>query len=133
MKSLRSQFQPTLAHKLTGVIMFALVALGVMSWIAVTGSQRIADDGRRLFSESFRQQITARLDHMDALMARLPGAEVLPAVDGRVMSEAERGAICRPVLHRPAYPFPPKPGEIGCFLSHRRAWERIVASGDAAG
>ena len=76
---------------------------------------------------------TARTPLVAALMARLPGAEVLPAVDGRVMSEAERGAICRPILHQPPYPFPPKPGEIGCFLSHRKAWQAIVTSGEAAG
>lgn len=89
MKTLRSRYQPMLAHKLTGVILFALVALGVMSWIAVTGSQRIADDGRRLYSESFRQLVTARLDHMDALMARLP-AEREDAVSARDQVEFDR-------------------------------------------
>lgn len=76
---------------------------------------------------------TARRPLVDALLTRLPGPEVLPAVDGRAMSAADRDAICRPALHRPAYPFALKPGEIGCFLSHCCAWERIVASGDVAG
>jgi GR25 family glycosyltransferase involved in LPS biosynthesis len=74
----------------------------------------------------------ARRPLVEALMARLPDAEVLAAVDGRVLSDAERAAICVPMLHRPRYPFPPRPGEVGCFLSHRKAWERIVASGDEA-
>ncbi|WP_375174327.1 glycosyltransferase family 25 protein [Pseudooceanicola sp.] len=75
---------------------------------------------------------TARQPLVDTLQGLLPAAEVLSAVDGRVMSEAERAAVCVPVLHQPAYPFPPKPGEVGCFLSHRKAWERIVASDDEA-
>ncbi len=89
MKTLRSRFQPMLTHKLTGVIVFALVALGVMSWIAVAGSQRIADDGRRLYSESFRQLIAARVDHMDALIARL-AAEREAAAAARDQSEFDR-------------------------------------------
>ncbi|WP_136636359.1 glycosyltransferase family 25 protein [Pseudooceanicola onchidii] len=76
---------------------------------------------------------TARRGLVDGLMARLPGAEVLPAVDGRVMDDASRTAITAMTPHDPAYPFPLKPGEIGCFLSHRKAWAAIVASGDAAG
>lgn len=76
---------------------------------------------------------TARQPLVAALMQRLPQAEVLDAVDGRALNEAERAAITAAKLHEPAYPFPPQPGEIGCFLSHRKAWSAIVASGDEAG
>jgi hypothetical protein len=29
-------------------------------------------------------------------------------------------------LHRPRYPFALRAAEIGCFLSHRRAWREIL-------
>ena len=76
---------------------------------------------------------TARKPLVEALKEVLPQPQVLPAVDGRAMSDAERAAICQRDLVRPFYPFPPQPGEIGCFLSHRKAWQAIVTSGEAAG
>lgn len=85
MKPLRLQFQPMLAHKLIGAIVLALVALAVMSWIAVSGTQRIAEDSRRLFSENIRQLAMARLDHLDGLMARL-----VPDADGERLEQDRR-------------------------------------------
>ena len=58
---------------------------------------------------------------------------LLDAVDGTTLSAAEIAAAYRPGLHAPRYPFALRPGEIGCFLSHRAAWARLVAgSADAA-
>jgi GR25 family glycosyltransferase involved in LPS biosynthesis len=58
---------------------------------------------------------------------------VLEAVDGRALDGAQRARVFLPDRHRPAYPFPPRPGEIGCFLSHRAAWQAIIDRGlDAA-
>ena len=54
---------------------------------------------------------------------------ILDACDGRAMTDAERASVVVERLFEPRYPFGLNPGEIGCFLSHRRAWERIVTAG----
>jgi GR25 family glycosyltransferase involved in LPS biosynthesis len=53
-------------------------------------------------------------------------SSVVAAVDGRALGKAQLTRAFRAVRHRPAYPFPPRPGEIGCFLSHRAAWQAII-------
>lgn len=59
---------------------------------------------------------------------------VIDAVDGSLLSEAEVNAVyCPRNLLEPAYPFHISRGEIGCFLSHRKAWQAIVDSGADAG
>lgn len=74
--------------------------------------------------------VSAREVQVDRIQAAcgMP-ASVIDAIDGRALSEAERSAVYRPALHRPAYPFSPRPGEIGCFLSHRAAWRAILDRG----
>lgn len=76
---------------------------------------------------------TARRANVEALLASLPDAQAVEAVDGRDPAQLA-GVTVRPGdLYRPAYPFPLLPGEIGCFLSHRRCWKRILDAGwDAA-
>lgn len=54
-------------------------------------------------------------------------AERIEAVDGRAMSEAELRRIAPPEAN--AFFKPLVPGEIGCYLSHVAAAERIVAEG----
>jgi GR25 family glycosyltransferase involved in LPS biosynthesis len=56
-------------------------------------------------------------------------AVVIDAIDGRALSEDDRSRAFRRALHRPRYPFSPRPGEIGCFLSHRAAWRSIIDRG----
>lgn len=69
---------------------------------------------------------TERRDTVDRLLASLPNAEVIEAVDGR-LPEIQAVVDARPGdLHHPRYPFPLKGGEIGCFLSHRKCWQKIV-------
>lgn len=69
-----------------------------------------------------------------ALADALPmPAAILPAVDGRQFAEADRAAFVRRRLHAPRYPFAITPTEIGCFLSHRRAWQAILDDGCDAG
>lgn len=69
-----------------------------------------------------------------ALAAALPlPAELLPAVDGRLLADADRAQFVRRRLHAPRYPFAITPTEIGCFLSHRRAWQAILDDGCDAG
>lgn len=76
---------------------------------------------------------TARRETVARLLTDLPGAEVLEAVDGH-LPEVQATVDVRPgTLFKPRYPFPIAGGEIGCFLSHRKAWQRIVDAGwDAA-
>ncbi|MCE8525331.1 glycosyltransferase family 25 protein [Ruegeria pomeroyi] len=64
----------------------------------------------------------------EALVAKLPYAVLLPAVDGTALAPEARDRAFRPGLLKPAYPFDLRPGEIGCFLSHRAAWARLVKS-----
>lgn len=66
-----------------------------------------------------------RRAQVDRLLAEAPWpAEILPAVDGAALEDW-------PVLprFRPRYPFTLRAGEVGCFLSHRAAWQRIVDEG----
>lgn len=70
---------------------------------------------------------------MDGILRSCPvGAEVLKAVDGREMTPADHLAF-RARMHRPHYPFHLRDSEVATFLSHRKAWSRLVDDGlDAA-
>jgi len=52
--------------------------------------------------------------------------EVIDAVDGRAMSENDRQKYVGSHLFRPHYPFSLRAGEVGHFLSQRKAWQRII-------
>lgn len=68
-----------------------------------------------------------RREHVEKLSAELPfPAEIIDAVDGKLLPEDVIEKFYRPRLHRPAYPFALNRNEIACFLSHRRAWHAIV-------
>lgn len=70
-----------------------------------------------------------RAANVEHLLFSLPDAEVIEAVNGRKVA-ADHAEILRPGdLHQPPYPFALGPGEIGCFLSHRRCWQRIIDTG----
>lgn len=72
----------------------------------------------------------ARRAQVDRIRGACPlASRVVDAVDGRALGEQERNRVFRPAQHRPPYPFAPRPGEIGCFLSHRSAWQSIVERG----
>ncbi|GAB4287697.1 MAG: hypothetical protein Kow0058_07450 [Roseovarius sp.] len=53
-------------------------------------------------------------------------AEIWPAVDGAALDDATRAAHLGTHLFAPRYPFALRPGEIGCFLSHRQIWAEIL-------
>lgn len=78
---------------------------------------------------------TARRGQVDALLAGTPfPARVIAAVDGREMSAAQKAAVVsEQPLFTPKYPFALSDGEVGCFLSHRAAWQAIVDGGLDAG
>ena len=70
-----------------------------------------------------------RLKRMtDRLNAIGVGFERVPAVDGRLLSQAEIEDVTKPVAGAAL-----TPEEVGCFLSHRKCWERIVSGSDAYG
>jgi len=77
----------------------------------------------------------ARRPQVDRILAASPvPATILDAVDGRALSPADIDAVySRQSLHAPHYPFAMTVGEIGCFLSHRKAWQAIVDTGLEAG
>jgi len=75
-----------------------------------------------------------RAAQVDRLIAALPvPAEIIDAVDGLTLSNADRDCAYRRNLHKPAYPFELSNSEIACFLSHRKAWAAIVEQGLDAG
>lgn len=77
----------------------------------------------------------ARRPQVDRILAASPvPASIIDAVDGRALSTGElQAAYSRKSLHAPRYPFALGVGEIGCFLSHRKAWQAIVDKGLEAG
>lgn len=77
------------------------------------------------------ERATARRLRVEALRASLDmDTEIVPAVDGAALSSKEVDRVYKRHLFNPRYPFMLRAGEIGCFLSHRACWERIVASSD---
>ena len=72
---------------------------------------------------------TERGQNVATILDILPGAQEIGAVDGRVSGAAGDVELLPGNLHEPAYPFELLPGEVGCFLSHRKCWQRIVDEG----
>lgn len=70
---------------------------------------------------------TGRKPYVDRLMADCGmTAEVVDAVDGSHLPAAQITKVYQSHLHLPHYPFSLRPAEIGCFLSHRKCWQKIV-------
>lgn len=72
---------------------------------------------------------TNRAPNIDRLLQTLPNAQVVDAVIGKEV--LARGELLPRSgdLYAPRYPFSLSPGEVGCFLSHRRCWQKIVDDG----
>lgn len=76
----------------------------------------------------------ARRANVEQLQRTLPmPSTVVDAIDGALLSDTEKAAVYRRELHRPHYPFVLSASEIGCFLSHRQAWQALVDSEFDAG
>lgn len=69
---------------------------------------------------------TTRRPNAEALCAALPNAELFEAVNGRDPEQIAGVKVFNGDLHRPRYPFPLRPAEIGVFESHRRIWRKMV-------
>jgi glycosyl transferase, family 25 len=76
---------------------------------------------------------TRRKINVPTLLSALPNPTVVDAVNGRDILAQNTPANRAGDLYQPTYPFPLGPGEIGCFLSHRNCWQRIVDSGHSYG
>ncbi|MDC1293092.1 glycosyltransferase family 25 protein, partial [Amylibacter sp.] len=60
--------------------------------------------------------------------------EIIDAVDGKLLArDIILKHYSKTPLHQPAYPFILNNGEIGCFLSFRKAWQNIVDQNLSAG
>lgn len=81
------------------------------------------------------QRSSGRAAQVRDLIGKSPfETEMVDAVDGAKLSQAEIDAcFSQEPLLQPVYPFGLNAGEIGCFLSHRRAWQKIVDQDLTAG
>ncbi len=70
-----------------------------------------------------------RAANVEHLLYTLPDAEVAEAVNGREAVSQDLHPLRKGTLYTPNYPFRLSPGEVGCFLSHRACWQRIVDEG----
>ena len=69
----------------------------------------------------------SRRDNVKQLISKCPvSARIHPAVDGSFITEHEIDQVYRPNLLEPTYPFTLNAGEIGCFLSYRSVWKRML-------
>jgi glycosyl transferase family 25 len=70
-----------------------------------------------------------RRPNAEKLLRDFPDAQLVDAVDGRDPVQVADLPVFPGNLHKPAYPFAMKGGEIGCFASHRKCWQMIVDNG----
>ena len=70
---------------------------------------------------------TSRAANVQNIIRTCPiPCEIFEASDGALLDPAAIEDLTQPGLHSPSYPFTLRPGEIGCYLSHRRIWEQMV-------
>ena len=69
-----------------------------------------------------------RRAYVDEIISKLNiETEIIDAVDGRLLTNNKISKFYSETpLFQPAYPFKVNKGEIGCFLSFRKAWQNIV-------
>ena len=74
------------------------------------------------------QRANKRRKFVDEIINNVPmTSEIIDAIDGSMLSEKKINSILsNKKIYNPKYPFKLNSGEIGCFLSHREAWQRIV-------
>lgn len=69
---------------------------------------------------------TDRLKIIQDLKVHFPQAEVVDAVDGRLLSESQKLNLFRKPPLQPKFPFQLMDGEYGCFLSHIGVWKKVA-------
>jgi GR25 family glycosyltransferase involved in LPS biosynthesis len=76
------------------------------------------------------ERAAGRRANVETLRTRLPiESEILPAIDGALLSPEDVKTAYVRSRFGPRYPFALGLPEIGAFLSHRAAWRRIVDDG----
>lgn len=60
------------------------------------------------------------------LLQTLPNAQIIEAVIGKDALAQGLIQTAPGTRHKPHYPFALSPAEIGCFLSHRACWQKII-------
>jgi glycosyl transferase, family 25 len=76
---------------------------------------------------------TRRQINVPTLLSALPNPTVVDAVNGNDILRQDAFPTRPGDLHQPFYPFPLGPGEVGCFLSHRACWQKIIDGGSEYG
>jgi glycosyl transferase family 25 len=66
------------------------------------------------------QQTQTRLNQVNLSFERID------AIDGAALSDAQKLKHYSPQLNSQQYYYPLSDGQIGCYLSHRKAWQRII-------
>ena len=76
-----------------------------------------------------------RKPYVDNIISKLNmTSEIIDAVDGRLLTDKNiLKHYSETPLYSPSYPFKVNKGEIGCFLSFRKAWKKIVDQKLSAG
>lgn len=78
--------------------------------------------------------LDSSIDRWNAIEKRLNSLNIsakrISAVDGRKKSDAEISSILYPMDYKYRYLFPRllSKAEVGCFLSHRKCWQKLVES-----
>ncbi len=76
-----------------------------------------------------------RKPYVDNIISKLNmTSEIIDAVDGKLLTDKNvLNHYSETPLYSPSYPFKVNKGEVGCFLSFRKAWQKIVEQKLSAG
>ena len=76
-----------------------------------------------------------RKPYVDNIISKLNlTSEIIDAVDGKLLTDKNvLNHYSETPLYSPSYPFKVNKGEVGCFLSFRKAWQKIVDQKLSAG
>ena len=73
--------------------------------------------------------------YVDDIISKLDmTSEIIDAVDGKLLTDKDiLNHYSETPLFSPSYPFRVNKGEVGCFMSFRKAWQEIVDQKLSAG
>ena len=76
-----------------------------------------------------------RKPYVDNIISKLNmTSEIIDAVDGKLLTDNNiSNHYSKIPIYCPSYPFKVNKGEVGCFLSFRKAWQKIVDQKLSAG
>lgn len=89
-------------------------------------TERLGRSGVQALVVTLRR-CTSRAANVQNIIRTCPiPCTVFEASDGALLDQAALEDLTSSALHVPRYPFALRPGEVGCYLSHRRIWEQMV-------